>query len=140
MPLWPPAFTTFYKTTGGAPAAAAAAAAAACQEDSMKTEKEKTPPEDNGVLKSSKATDAAAFGRCSSIEAAYQALAKAGLDPSMLPIHVEADQMLNPASLTVFAGETALRNNARAAIAIQRSKKRGPDGHQQLHVGWILLT
>ena len=124
-------------------AAAAAAAAPADSEGAMTTEPDDeapaSSPNRNGTIKSTRTLEPCAYGRCSSVESAYKDLAKFGMDPKILPTHVEAAQGLDPANLTVFATETALRNGVKAVVAVQRAKKRSPDGSPQLNVGWALL-
>lgn len=136
----------FSTASTGAPSIVAAAAAAAVPGGSvadpaaeMEEEMDEPEPASNGVVTSTRTLDPVAYGRCSSVESAYRALTKTGMDPKVLPTHVEAGQALDPANLTVFATETAVRNGVKAVVAVQRTKKRTPDGSQQLNVGWVLL-
>ena len=136
----------FSTASTGAPSIVAAAAAAAVPGSTSAPpapesddEMDDPEPTSNGVVTSTRTLDPVAYGRCSSVESAYKALTKSGMDPKVLPTHVEADQALDPANLTIFATQTAVRNGVKAAVAIQRTKKRTPDGSQQLNVGWVLL-
>ena len=152
LPSWvPDSFQMFKRGGASAPAAAsaaAAAAAAAATTDALPGgagDVEMVADDgagSNGVLTKSETTGCAAFGVSMSVENAYAAMKKAGLGRGgerAIPVHIEAHTSMDTSLLTVFAAEHAVRHSAPAGVAVQRLKKRGPDGDQQMRVGWAVL-
>ena len=81
-----------------------------------------------------------AFGACWSLAKAYKCINEAGCSTTAHPpVHIEADSGLDPSELTVLGARAALENNARSAVAVQRSRKRNADDSRNTLVGWVVL-